>query len=478
MILSRWESMNQLMKAKAIAEYHKRNAKASLLSFLSHTSQGQYLFPKHIRLVIEHLQRVNDGSLKRLIVSMPPRHGKSELISRCFPAYYYLNHYHSDIMIASYSQDLSNDFSKYAKTLVEEYGEGLAGIKLKRDTKSMSKWGSTTGRGIVNAVGIGGAGTGKGFNLGVIDDPIKNLEEAMNQTYLDKVYNWYKSVFFTRQAPKASIILVMTRWSENDLVARIVADSKEGEWTVLEIPAEATEDEDILGRNIGEYLWTDRFDIETYDSFKASLGSSLWKCLYQQQPTAESGSMFKRAWFKLYTALPQLDQHYISLDASFKGEKTSDYVVMQAWGRKGVEYYLIDQVKDKMDFITTVATFRNFCSKHHSARAKYIEDKANGSAIISTLKKDIDGIIAINPKESKEARARAVSPLFEAGNIYVPNVVWIEDYISEFLAFPLGKHDDQVDATTQVLNATHTKGLQHPIYVQPNTRARGAMVFR
>jgi predicted phage terminase large subunit-like protein len=183
----------------------------------------------------------------------------------------------------------------------------------------------------------------------------------------------------------------------------------------------------------------------------------VWSALYQQRPTAQEGGTIKRVWLnQFYKALPdKMDEYIQSWDLTFKETKGTDFVVGQVWGRKGASFYLVDQVRDRMDFPTTCTAIQSMTSKHPRAYSKLVEDKANGPAVISSMKQKVTGLIPIEPNGSKEARASAVSPLFEAGNIWLPDPSikpWVHDYIEELCTFPNGMHDDQVDATTQALN--------------------------
>jgi predicted phage terminase large subunit-like protein len=201
-----------------------------------------------------------------------------------------------------------------------------------------------------------------------------------------------------------------------------------------------------------------------------------------QRPAPAEGNILKRQWFKTYQVMPsRVDKYLLSLDATFKGSDKSDFVVMQCWAKVGAEFYLVDQIRDKMDFPTTIATFKMFCKKHPKAIRKLIEAKANGQAIIDTLKKEISGIIAVVPKESKESRTNAVSSYYESGNVYfLEDAPYLQDLIEECVVFPNGKHDDQVDAMTQALNdfttnqsGGFTDSMLNPTIINNNSIHKG-----
>jgi len=293
--------------------------------------------------------------------------------------------------------------------------------------------------------------------LGIIDDPFKNDEEASSATYRDKVWKWYQSTFRTRLAPGGAIVLVMTRWHEDDLAGRLIKEMRAGgeQWVILNMPALA-EENDPLGRAVGEPLWPEHgFDKPWAVSLKRTLGTYFWEALYQQHPSTPEGEILKRAWWKYYRVLPYDIQYVIqSWDMTFKDTDGTDFVVGQVWGLRGADKYLLDQVRARMDFPTTIEAVKALTRKWPQSMAIYIEDKANGPAVISTLRGKIHGIIPVEPMGSKIARVAAVSPQVEAGNVFLPDpniAPWVQDFVEECAKFPKGAHDDQVDSMSQAL---------------------------
>lgn len=300
--------------------------------------------------------------------------------------------------------------------------------------------------------------TGRGADLLIIDDPIKTAQEAESLTYRNRVWEEYKNSLVTRLMPNGAIIIILTRWHFDDLAGRILQQEAE-DWEVISLPAIA-EENDLLERKIGEPLWASfGYDAKWAEKKKIEVGSKTWNSLFQQRPTPESGDVFKREWVKYYRALPSLDEMVISVDASFKDKKDSDFCVIQCWGKAGANKYLIDQIRDRMNFPQTVQAIRSFSAKHPKAHAKLIEDKANGTAVIDYLKNEITGLIPVEPHGGKTVRADAISPQWEAGNVYLPHpniCPWVNDFVEELLQFPMGKHDDQVDSMTQALTRWQT----------------------
>ena len=433
-------------------------------------SEGRWFPYEHLLFLNRKLVDVAAGRIKRLMVLMPPRHGKSELVSRYFPAWYIGTFPDKRIILVSYEADFAATWGRKARDLLEEHGPSLFGIRVSGKSSAANRWDIEGHEGGMITAGVNGPITGKGADIGIIDDPVKNDQEAMSVTYQERAYEWYKSTFRTRIQRDGAIILIMTRWHENDLAGKLLAaQEEEGEkWEVINLPAIA-EDDDPLGREFGQPLCPDLFTIEALRSIEKAVGSFWWASLYQQRPSPAEGGIFKRYWWQYYRRAPdRFDEIIQSWDMAFKDTKTADYVVGQVWRRKGADKYLLDQVRDRMDFPATVQAVRSLSAKWPQARNKLVEDKANGPAVIATLKNEIPGLIAVNPEGGKIVRAQAVSPDIEAGNVYLPDpsvAPWVHDFIEECTAFPNGTNDDQVDAMTQALirfanKSTNTIGIE------------------
>lgn len=434
-------------------------------------SEGKWIPYEHLLLLNRKLVDVAAGRIKRLMVLMPPRHGKSELVSKYFPAWYLGTFPDRRIILASYEADFAASWGRKARNLLEEFGPSLFGVKVSSDSSAANRWDIEGHSGGMTTAGVRGPITGKGANVAIIDDPVKNDQEAMSQTYREAAWDWYRATFSTRIQQDGAIILVMTRWHEDDLAGRLLKAQQEGgeKWEVVSLPAIAEED-DLLGRQPGEPLCPELFSKEALESIKKRLGTYWWNALYQQRPSPPEGGVLKRSWWKFYKKAPEkFDEVIQSWDMSFKETSSGSYVVGQVWGRIGADKYLLDQIRDRMDFPTTIQAVKTLTAKWPQAKAKLVEDKANGPAVIATLKKEIPGLIAVQPEGSKEARAHAVAPDIEAGNVYLPDpsiAPWIHDFIEECSAFPTGAHDDQVDAMTQALLRLE-KGIRKPIVNKP-----------
>ena len=412
------------------------------------------IFPKfraanHHRLIAEKLERIKDGTLKKLIITMPPRHGKTLLATKIFPSWYLGHFSDKSVIITSYGADLSKEFGRYVRNTIQTpfFETVFPTVSIAEDSFAQTRFHLNSGGSLI-AVGRGGAITGKGGNLIVIDDIFKNRQDAESSAARELVWSWYTSTLRTRLDPNGAIVIINTRWHQDDLIGRLLENqSPEEPWDVLNLPA-------INDKN--EALWPEVIPIETLQAIKRDIGTYDFEALYQQNPTSREGSIIKREWFKFYKEMPSRFQFMLlSWDLSFKDSKDSDFVVGQCWGVSDSRIYLVDQVRAKMDFVTTKNTFRMFSQKHPQAFVKLVEDKANGPAILSELRSSVMGLKPINPKDSKQARLMSVSPMFEAGNVYLPDPTiapWIHDFTQELSGFPSMKHDDQVDAMSQALN--------------------------
>lgn len=353
--------------------------------------------------------------------------------------------------MTAYSSLLADDFARANSRKVTEY-QVFSGVSVKVDNQDRTEY--SNGSVCVKA-GILGGITGKGANLLIIDDPVKTQEEAHSETARNKIWGEWAASLSTRLEPPAIVIVIMTRWHEDDLAGRMLNPEygKPLPWKVINMPIEAEAD-DILGREPGEPLWPERYGKAFIDERKQY--PSTFNALYQGKPTSAEGNIIKRHWFKWYKPssefVARIPQVILSVDAAFKDSKKADKVSIQVWGKLNADYFLIDRTSAQMDFITTIQAIRNMLSKYPQIHTKLIEDKANGSAIISQLNRDIGGFIGINPQGSKEARVHSVLPYIESGNVYLPrDVSWSNEYIEQLASFPLAAHDDDVDAMSQAL---------------------------
>ncbi len=451
---------------KATQELARRN----LLDFTLYTFPD-YQVNWHHEVLCNYLDKFIRGDIKRLMVFMPPRHGKSELVSRRLPAYILGKDPDTSIIATSYTASLASMMNRDVQRIIDSpaymdifpdttlYGKNIRSVAGSNYLRNSDIFEIVDRKGYYKNAGVGGAITGMGCVYGIIDDPIKNRAEAESLTYRNNLWDWYTSTFYTRLEKDAKVLITQTRWHEDDLAGRLLdamkEDSPADQWTVLNFPAinEAGKNKDDK-RKAGEALWRGKYPEQELKKIKVTIGSYEWGAMYQQSPSSPEGMLLKREWWQYYRQMPsKFDEILQSWDCTFKDSDGTDYVVGQVWGRAGANKYLLDQVRARLDLPGTMQAIRNMSAKWPMAWAKLIEDKANGPAVIQMLKREVAGLIPVNPEGGKMVRAQAVSPDIEAGNVYLPEgAPWIGDFVEECAAFPNGKHDDQVDSMTQALN--------------------------
>ena len=438
-----------------------------------HLTRIRFKRPKHIDLIDRIIVRAASTPNSRVIISMPPRHGKSETVSRWTPVWYLSTWPERSFGVASYGAELANDFGRYVRDRVREHS-GSLGIDVSPDSSAADRWGLvhrrdgklTQGGGLF-AVGVGGPFTGRGVNFLSIDDPIKGAAEAFSTATREAVWNWWQSDASTRIEPGGSVVLTMTRWHIDDLAGRLLKRAREegGEqWTEIRIPALAESEDDPLGRPIGEALWPERYDREWLEHLRAQKDPWVWSALYQQRPIAEvTGTGLQPEDLRSWNVLPTFEklQYVQTWDTSFKGadptkvksekrSKTSG----QVWAFAGAQAFLVDRICRHMDFNEQEAAIVEMHRRWPQTRRTYVEDEANGAALVARLSTLIPGIIPIVPKGSKFFRFSAVTGYFRSGSVFLPPdeyAPWVRELRATLLSFPNVDFDDDVDACSQVL---------------------------
>lgn len=426
-----------------------------------------------LQLIDQALVEAFDTDDGRLIISMPPQEGKSQRASRWFPLWVLQQHPETRIAVVSYELGTARRWGRVIRDDIVMNPE--LGLRMRDDLAAQHEWQIAGHDGGVYSAGIGGALTGRPVDLLIVDDPFKDRVEADSPTYRQRAWDWWTDVGGPRLAPGATVVVIQTRWHENDLTGRLLTAEDGNLWTVLNIPAQADHnpakgETDPLGREPGEFMESARGRTRLqWERIQVRSGSRTWSALFQGRPSPSEGDIWLRTWWSLYTTplwvnradgskwVPRADGGGIviqSWDMAFKGTDSSDYVVGQVWFTDGVQAWLLDQVHERLDFVSTMRAFIALSARWPQAVLKLVEDKANGPAVISSLKKRVPGIVAEEPLGSKESRAQAVSPFIEAGNVHLPDpsiAPWVGEFIDEAAAFPNGAHDDQVDATSQAL---------------------------
>jgi predicted phage terminase large subunit-like protein len=461
-------------------------------------------------IIDQALVDVAEGRSKRLIISMPPQEGKSQRTTHYGALWMLHRNPNLRIGIVSYGDDIAGQFSYQIRNDIAVFdgsdGTENLGMTLQKDSKAASRWKlAHPNNGGVYSIGIGGALTGRPIDLLFIDDPVKDFRSADSLLQSEQAWAWWQSVARPRLHPNAPVILILTRWHEADLAGRLLQKQAEDEkagleyfdkWDVINIPAQADYDPalgqtDPLGREPGEFMVSARGRTRAqWEATKAATAPRIWSALYQGRPSPDAGDVWKRPWWRRYTEMlwtldengayrVECDEMIMSWDMTFKDTRSSDFVVGQVWARRGANVYLLDQVHKRLSFTDTLNAFTALCQKWPQATAKLVEDKANGTAVIDSLKSKVPGIIPITPHESKYARANAVSPYIEAGNVHLPTseiaLFEVEGFIEESAAFPNAAHDDRVDSASQALARLFISGSGAGAWIEyMRNRANGS----
>lgn len=435
------------------------------------------------RKIIEHLEALESRQIDRLMVFIRSQVGKSYLCSQMFPAWYLGRHPDHSVMLCSYSLELAKKNSG-----------GVQRAFLARDwpfethisqrQSALDYWQTSRGGELI-AAGVEGRLTGFGSTLAIIDDPVADRLAAASETQRETVWSWYTDVFKTRLRSDSAVALTMTRWSDDDLAARIL-DSPEGKrWSVLRIPAYSEGEDDPLGRPLGEPL-----DCDTEMPLPDERNTRTFHAMYQQSPVPYSGYTFQKEWLEhRYDWIPIHEwAHYftLSIDSSWGSGVKSDFSVLQVWFHDFKNFFLVDQWRDRVEYPQLRQVVLDFYHKYNPTSV-LIEKAASGFALSQEFKQETGlPVFDVIPRGSKEARAELTTHWFETGRVLLPRKApWLDGYINEMLRFPAGKHDDQVDATTQAISVmaeearrrsahakwkTHTDDVVRGIYAWRTSR--------
>ena len=473
-----------------------------------HLSRGRIRLWPYFALLGQRFAEAVEGRAPRQIWNIPARYGKSLIASQWGPAWAFDRTPSLKIILTSYGDSLADKNALAVRDLLREH-QGVLRCSLRRDQQRQDRFVTTAGGGVL-AAGIMSGITGFGADGAIVDDPFKDWQEAHSQGRRDLVYNQYRSVIRLRLESEAAwVIVVQTRWHEDDLSGRLLQAMEDGtgeDWELVRIPALAEAPDpastdplrrlpDPLGRDPGEVIEPERFSAEAVRQRHVALGSYLSAGLEQQRPAPEEGGELKRAWWRLEDAMPEkADQWLSSWDMKLKDKETGDYVVGQVWARTGKDCWLVDQIRGQFNFATTVNAVALMQVRWPQCHRHIIENAGNGPEVMQALKssamgydltdemagqfamtadevpkvqalrrRGMAGILPNPPKGSKISRARAVAPYIEAGDVHLPrHASWLGAFLDEHSGFPNGTHDDQVDATSQALAHMHHFGQMGP----------------
>jgi len=453
-----------------------QNSREDLLSFICAVNKT-YQVNWHHKIICDRLSLLPSQKQQRIMIFLPPQTGKSEIVSRNLPAWLLGMNPNLRIILASYTSDLAIGFCRDNQKLMltEEY-EGIFPWTFLSEKRVQSGpgWKRTANyfeivenKGFMFSVGVGGSTTGKSADVFIVDDPFKDMQQASSGSTRRRIRDWFNSVAQTRLSLNGHVILMHTRWHDDDLAGQLLRESEldpnTTQWEVISIPAVGVEKakfrHNLDQRKDGEPLWPSfKGDVEYLETVRKSVGERVWSALYQQNPTIEGGNIIREHWIEYYSQLP-FQIHAIpsnrmiqSWDLTFKDTGTS-YVVGVAIVYFEAKFYIIDFYRAKADVIKSMEAIRAMSSRLPNSTI-LIEDKANGPAVMSILKKELTRLIAVKPDASKDERLHVVAPFFEARNVVLPlNAPWTKEMVHELVSFPNSSNDDIVDAVSQ--------GLQH-----------------
>jgi predicted phage terminase large subunit-like protein len=419
----------------------------------------------HHKKIADQFNRLADGKINRLIINMPPRHTKSEFASYLLPAWMIGRQPKLKIIQTTHTAELAIRFGRKAKTLIdsEEYRR-IFQTRLREDSQAAGRWETDQG-GEYFAAGVGGAITGRGADLLIIDDP-HSEQDALNPEALERAYEWYTSGPRQRLQPGGKIVVVMTRWSIKDLTSSLIkaqATDKADQWELIEFPA-------ILPTN--EPVWPQFWKLSELESVKASLSVQKWNAQWMQNPTAEEGSIIKRDWWRKWDKdyIPDCVHIIQSYDTAFLKKETADYSAITTWGvfypteDSGPNLILLDALKERLEFPELK---RRALEQYYYWRPDtvVIESKDSGLPLTYELRKSGIPVVNFTPSKGndKHSRVNAVAPLFESGQIWAPDHRFAEEVVEECAAFPYGDNDDLVDSMTQAVMRFRQGGfVDHP----------------
>ncbi len=425
----------------------------------AHEMWPGFIDGRHHKIMAKKFEEIANGTCKRLIINMPPRHTKSEFASYLLPAWFLGKFPGKKIIQTSNTAELAVGFGRKVRNLVgsEQYSRIFPDVTLRSDSKAAGRW-STNANGEYFAIGVGGTVTGKGADLLIIDDPHSEQEAAIaatNPEVYDKVFEWYSSGPRQRLQPGGAIVVIMTRWSKRDLVGKILKSSieREGEeWEIIEFPA-------ILPS--GNSLWPEFWPINELIALKTELPVSKWNAQYMQTPTSEEGAMVKRDWWQIWEKEdpPRCEFIIQSWDTAFTKNERSDYSACTTWGvfylnenTDDPNIILLDALKQRLEFPELKAKALEMY-KEWEPDAFIVEAKAAGSPLIFELRRMGIPVSEFTPTRGNDkiARMNSVTDLFSSGKVWAPPRRWAEEVIEEMAAFPNSEHDDLVDSSTQAL---------------------------
>jgi predicted phage terminase large subunit-like protein len=429
--------------------------------------QSDFIVGKHHRLLADMLMAIEQGDKDRICVNIPPRHGKSNLVSIMYPAWFLGRNPNKKVMMVSHTTDLAVDFGRKVRNMIatEEYSAIFPTVKLAVDSKSAGRWNTNTG-GEYYACGIGSSIAGRGADLLLVDDP-HSEQDVINGNFetFSKAYDWFTFGARTRLMPGGRVAIIQTRWHMDDLTGRVTKDMGQNEradqYEVVEFPAILDIDDEETGEMIQKPLWPEFFDLEALLRTKASMPSFQWNAQYQQEPTAEEAALVKREWWQMWEQgdPPSCEYIIMSLDAAAETHNRADFTALTTWGvflnedNEAYNIILLNSIKKRMEF----PELKDLAMEEYAEwepDAFIVEKKSSGTALYQEMRRMGLPVSEYTPHRGsgdKLARLNSVSDIVASGLVWVPPTRWAEEVIEEIAGFPFMSHDDLVDSTVMAL---------------------------
>lgn len=438
-------------------------ARQSFRHFIEYVQPG-FVFNWHHLVIIDALQRLAERKFWRLIIMMPPRHGKSEMVSRIFPAWCFARSINEQIIVASYAVSLASAMGRDCQRIIDSETFRTLFPETRLSEGRMDKASIRTnehfdivgGKGYYIAAGVGGGITGVGATVAITDDLIKNAQQADSETYRNATWEWKTTTFDTRFEPGCIEVACVTRWHEDDYIARMLENDAPGT-EVVSFPALAeVEDEN---RKIGEALWPGKYDRAALLAIQSKIGSRAWNSLFQQRPAPVEGNEIKRAWFNYYDPR-KFDYSKKAVcfyfDTAYTENEKNDPTAGIAYVKQGADFYVLECTAEHLEFLEAMQFIVSFATRNgHSSRSvARVEPKASGKSLVQVAKKQtgLNIIEGKPPKGDKVSRVRSCAGVLEGGRVYLPaGMAWVGSFLDECAAFPNGAHDDQVDCLTGMI---------------------------
>lgn len=408
----------------------------------------------HIRAVIGKLEQVEQGKITRLQLALPPRHGKSLTATQLFAGWYLGKHPEEHLIVAAYGEELADTFGRRTRAIMasDMHRAIFPASVISADANAANRFNLVPG-GSYRAVGRGTGVTGHGCSLLIADDVTKDSDEARSESVQRSIRSWYSDVLYTRLAPGGRVIVIGSRWVENDLPGWLQKQHADEGWQLLSLPALAGAN-DPLGRTENAALWPSHYPVETLELIRRAIGSQSFAALYQGSPRAPEGNVWKASWLRYYREVPEKFQRIVqSWDCASKTGTQNDYSVGTTWGVTVNGYYLLALFRDKLEFPELKRQIASQAAQWKPA-AILIEDSSAGQQAVQELKAATRyAVLPIKPDRDKLSRALAITPAFEAGRVHFPEGAnFVPALVDELLGFPNCEHDDQTDSLVQALN--------------------------